>query len=150
MIAQALAAWLHFAAIFITVGILAAELTLYRQEMTVSSARLLRRIDGYYGLAAVLILLTGLARVFWFAKGAGFYSYSPLFWVKMGLFAAVALLSLPPTIQFAKWRADLAAERAPLIDEDRFRRTRKIMWLEVGVFLVIPLLAALMARGVGL
>jgi putative membrane protein len=54
-------------------------------------------------LAAVLALGSGAARVVWFGKGAAFYLHNPVFYIKLALFAAVGLMSIPPTLQFLRW-----------------------------------------------
>jgi putative membrane protein len=149
MLAQAIGAWLHFGAIFCAVACLAAELALYGPAPDVVTARRLSRVDVGYGLSALAILLTGLARVFWLGKGAAFYADNPVFWAKMVLFAGVALLSLPPTVQYLRWRPALAAGQPPLIPVATWRRTRALLWSEAALFAGLPLLAALMARGIG-
>jgi putative membrane protein len=149
MLPQALGAWLHFIAIFSAVACLAAERALYRPALDAASAQRLTRLDLGYGLSAVAILLTGLARVFWLGKGAAFYGGNPLFWAKLAVFAVVALLSLPPTVHYLRWRPALAAGQAPQVHPAAYRRVRALLWCEALGFLLLPLLAALMARGIG-
>ncbi len=64
-------AFLHHLAAFTLVAALAVEFTLIRQELTLSSARRLQVTDMVLGIAAGLLLLVGLCRVFFFEKGSG-------------------------------------------------------------------------------
>ena len=150
MVLQALVAYLHYVSILFTGMLLAYELILFRPELGVREARLLGRIDLLYFGSAMAILATGILRMFWFGKGAEFYLANPLFYAKVGLFVAVAMLSIPPTLTFLRWRPGLAAGQAPLLTAAEVRRVRRFLHAEMGLFLLIPLPAALMARGIGL
>ena len=67
-----LSAFLHSAAGFALVAALAVEFVLMRGELTWGSEGRLRLADMMLGIAGVL-LVVGLARVFWFEKGAALY-----------------------------------------------------------------------------
>jgi putative membrane protein len=147
--ADALVAALHYVTIGATAMLLAAEMILYRREIGAREARLLGRLDGFYGITAGGILLTGLLRVFAVGKPAAFYLDNPVFYAKVGLFIVVALLSVPPTLHYLRWRPALAEGRAPKIGEQDYRRVRRMLHAQFAVFACIPLVAALMARGFG-
>jgi putative membrane protein len=149
MLSQAIAAYAHYLSIFITLALLASELALFRPHMEARTVRLLPRLDLLYLLAVVAIIVTGLLRLFFFAKGAAFYAASEFFWIKMGLFAIVGLLSLPPTVAFLATRKAAAGQSVDLAPE-RFYRIRSFIVAELGVFALIPLAATLMARGLSL
>ena len=70
-------------------------------------ARRLQRIDLFFGIAAVVVIVTGIARVVFGLKGADFYLHNPIFWTKMGLFLLVGLLSIAPTVHYLRWNAAL-------------------------------------------
>lgn len=74
--------------------------------------RLLARLfaaDSLWGVAALLWLVTGLARAFGrVEKESGFYLRNGLFWVKMALFVATVALEIWPMTTFIR-----LAERAP-------------------------------------
>lgn len=93
----------HFLLVFTLVAILAAQSALIRPELTVSSLRLAAGLDRGYGASAVLLLGVGFSRIYWGAKGSSFYLLNPLFWTKIGLFAVIAVLSIPPTLQLIRW-----------------------------------------------
>lgn len=150
MLAQALAAYVHFASILLLAGILTAELVLYRQDLTAAQARLLQQVDLFYLLAALLALGSGLARLLWYAKEPSVYLDNPVFWVKMGLFLAVALASVVPTIHFLRWSPRLKQGHRPEISDRQYRHIRAHLWAEGVLLLAMPLMAVLMARGIGL
>jgi putative membrane protein len=51
----------------------------------------------------------GIARVIYGAKGYLYYIENVWFWAKMASFAAIGLLSIPPTLRFFAWRKAAAA-----------------------------------------
>jgi putative membrane protein len=133
-----LLAFLHHVAAFGLVSALVVELVLIRGELTPAVARKLARTDMVLGISATLLLVVGLVRVFWFEKGAAYYFQNAAFLAKLGLFIAVALLSIYPTIRFIK---GVDAASAP--------RIRRILHLELAGVVLILLFAALMADGIG-
>ena len=147
-LAQAVAAWAHFISIFLAVACVAAEVALYRRAMSGDVVRALQRIDAGYGLAGLLIVATGLLRVFYFAKGADYYVHNGIFWVKMALVATVIILSVLPTMHFLRL-PPIAPPETVSLKNDAYRRIRALLWAEVIVAAFIPLAATLMARGVG-
>jgi putative membrane protein len=86
-------AFLHHLAAFMLVSAIAVEFMLVRQELTLGSARHLLATDAVVGVAATLLLVVGLARVFYFEKGAAYYFASPAFLTKLSVFVVVAILS---------------------------------------------------------
>lgn len=150
MIAEALAAYAHFLSIFSVVSLLVAEAVLYRQRMAPATLAVLRWLDRGYALAAVAVIVTGLLRVFFFAKGPEFYAANPVFWLKMALFVLVGLMSVPPTIHFIK-TAKAAGDDGEIVIPDRtYRHIRGHLIGQIGLLALIPLAATLMARGIGL
>lgn len=148
--ASALMAFLHHLFAFTLTACLVYEFIAFRKGFALEEARRIQRVDLFYGISAGLLLIVGLLRVFFFEKGAAFYSQSPLFWVKMGAFLIVGLLSIDPTIRYIRWNKLIAENKMPEISDKDFKRTRVILWLEVIGIAVILLAAAFMARGIGL
>jgi putative membrane protein len=143
-------AFLHHLAAFTLVAALAVQLVLLRDEITVASARKLQAIDTIYGIAAVMLLIVGLGRVFHFEKGAAYYFHTWTFVAKLSLFVLVGLLSILPTLAFRSWRGAVQQGQAPQVTAQQLQRLRSIVHLElIGVVLII-LCAALMAKGIGL
>ena len=148
MLDESIAAYLHFLSIFATLAVLAAEAALYRSRMDSGTLALLRRVDLAYLFGAIAIIATGRSRVFFFAKGPAFYAGNPVFWVKMALFLAVGLLSLPPTFHYIA-SAKAAMDGGIVVAPDVYRRIRRFIAAQLALFAVIPLAATLMARGIG-
>ena len=97
------------------VAAIAVEFVLLRGELTLWSARRLQVADAVLGIAATLLLLVGLARVFWFEKGAAYYFHNHAFLTKFALFIIVALLSIVPTLEFLSWRKAVKAGQVPAV-----------------------------------
>ena len=142
-------AFLHHLAAFTLVAALAVEFMLLRGELTATRARQILSADRIYGISAGLILLVGLARVFHFEKGASYYFHSIPFIAKLSLFVMVGLLSIYPTVQFLSWRTDVRQGRTPAATDEKVRRIRTIIHLQLAAIAVLILCAALMARGIG-
>jgi putative membrane protein len=142
-------AFLHHVAAFALVAGLAVELVLIKDELTAAAMRKIVRVDAIVGLSAAAVLLAGLARVFWFEKGAAYYFHSWPFIGKLGMFTLVALLSIHPTVRFVKWGQALRQGRMPMVDAAAQRKLRRLIHAELGGVILILLFAAMMARGVG-
>jgi putative membrane protein len=149
MVGEALAAYAHFLSIFALLALLVAEATLYRPSLAERALAVLRRLDLLYLFAAIAVVVTGLLRVFFFAKGAAFYAANPIFWVKMALFLAVGLLSLPPTLHYIR-SAKRVSGGALAIDDRSYRGIRWCLRAQLVLVALIPLAATLMARGIGM
>jgi putative membrane protein len=146
--ADALVAYLHYAAMVLIAVLLVAEQRLCRPGLAAEHVRRLARIDLFYLLAAILAIATGVVRLVWLGKGPSFYLYNPVFYIKLALFAAVGLLSLPPTLQFLRWRRALRAG-GPAPENWQVARASLYIKAELALFALIPLMAVLMARGIG-
>ncbi len=148
LLRDALLAYAHFLAILFLTAVLCAELAVYRQELAAPMARRLQRIDLFFGIAALLVIVTGIARIVFGLKGADFYLHNPIFWTKMGLFLLVGLLSIAPTVHYLRWNATLSAGADSIRDEpSTYGRIRSLLLAEIVVLAFIPLCAALMSRG---
>ena len=103
-------AFLHHLAAFTLVSAIAVEFVMIRQELTASTARKLLATDAVLGIAAGLLFVVGLLRVYYFEKGAAYYFSSHAFMAKFSVFIAVGLLSVIPTVEFVSWRKALHGE----------------------------------------
>jgi putative membrane protein len=144
MLLDAALSFLHFAFAFIVAGALSAEAFVMRLPVDQRVARLLLRIDLFYGVAAVCVIAAGVSRVFFGAAGVDYYAAQPFFWAKMAAFAAVGLISIAPTRAFIGWVKNGPPEEAAA------KRIRRLVMIELHVFVLVPLFAALMARGIGM
>jgi putative membrane protein len=145
-----LLACLHHLLVFTLVALPAVELALLRGPVGAPRLAQLGRADAVYGIVALLVLAVGFGRVFHGAKDAGFYMLNPVFWAKLAFFALAGLASVVPTLRLLRWRT--AARRDPgfVVAEPLLASTRRWLVAELALIVPIPLLAAAMARGVGL
>ena len=140
----------HHFLVFSLIALLAAELASVRVGLTESGLKRLAIMDAHYGLFAGLILAVGFARVYWGVKGPDAYLPNPWFWIKVGAFLVVGVLSAPPTIQFLKWRKASKADPGFSPDAGAVANVRRFLIAELAIFILIPGFAAVMARGYGL
>ncbi len=145
MTTELLLRYIHFISIFTIAATLISEHLLLKKELTRKEIGRLARIDGVYGIAALVLLGAGLT--LWlgsFGKPAEFYSKNWIFHVKVTLFVCIGLLSIYPTVFFLKNRKGDPQEVASI--------PGKIFWmlrLEILLLFIIPLLAGLMAKSIG-
>lgn len=149
LLQDAALSWLHFVLAFILVGSIVAEAFALRLPVDGRVARLLLRIDLFYGVSAFLIILAGISRVVWGAKGWTYYQAEPFFWAKMATFAAIGLLSIGPTRAFMRWAKQAKTDADFAIPEAEAKRVRGVVVVETALVALLLLFAALMARGVG-
>ncbi len=95
-------------------------------------------------LLILAVLAVGFSRAIFAAKGWAYYSHNAFFWAKLATFAAIGLLSLPPTLAFMRWRKAALAPSEPDI-----RSARRYLHWELALFVFLPIFAAAMARGYG-
>lgn len=141
--------YLHFVFVLILAGALAAEAFVLRLPVDGRVARLLLRIDLFYGISAFGLIAAGMARLFWGAKGSDYYTEQWSFWAKMGVFLLVGIISSIPTRRFMRWVKNLRANANFTPDEADVRNVRRLVMIELHLLAFVPLFAALMARAIG-
>lgn len=146
---QAIAAYLHYLSIFALFALLSIEHVLLKPEPTLAQARTLMRVDMLFGIVAGLVMLTGVARLLWFAKGPAYYLHNGFFHAKVALFVVIGVLSIVPTLRLLGWRATVKAGVAPTVSTASVRQMTLIIRLELALLMLVPLMATLMARGYG-
>lgn len=149
-LAAAVFAWLHLLAAGTAAALLMAEFWLCRRMPDRAQVRLLAMADLGYLLALITSLATGLARLVHFGQEPAYYLANRLFWLKITVFLAIGMMAVVPSLQYLRWsrEARSAPAFAPLSRE--VERVRAAIALGLGLWLVLPLLAALVARGYGL
>lgn len=140
----------HHLLVFSLPAILATEAALVRPGMPAATIKRVGVVDLHYGAVAGAILIVGFARVFWGVKGPEAYLPNPFFWAKIGAFALVGILSVPPTLRVLSWRKASKADPAFSPDAGEVGFVRRFFLAEAVVFVFIPIFAAAMARGYGL
>jgi len=139
----------HYLSLMVCFAALVLERRLIRPQPDRRDAIWMVVTDVVYGLAALGVLITGIMRVLYFGQGSSFYTENPLFWWKVGTYLAVGGLSLYPTITYILWAIPLRKGELPQVSESLATRLKWILNIEILGFALIPLLASLMARGVG-
>jgi putative membrane protein len=140
----------HHLLAFGLAAILFAQYALVQPGLAGAALRRVRMFDRCYGLFAALLIVIGVLRVIYGFKGPDFYMANPGFWAKMAAFAAVGLLSIPPTLRFLAWGRRAKADPDFVVPEAEIWRVHTWLGVELIVFALIPIFAAMMARGVGL
>ena len=140
-------AFLHHVCAFTLVSAIAIEFMLIRSELTLASARRLQITDMVLGIAAGLLLIIGLSRVFFFEKGSEYYFHSHAFMTKFAVFIAIGLLSIIPTVEFLSWNKSLRAGQVPAVSAKKLRLITAAIHGELFSIVIIVLCAAIMARG---
>ena len=149
MTLEAILAYLHLLAILTMVVFIASEAALCRVEwLNPAVVERLAKVDMVYGIAAIAVLATGVARTWWGIKGTAWYWTNPLLHLKLTLFIIVGVISIFPTLTYSRWRKALRSSGS-LPAEAEIRKTRKLVMIQAHVIAVIPLAAVFLARGFG-
>ena len=142
-------AFFHISAFLAWIVFASSQAALCRMEwLNAAVVGRLARLDRILWIATAAVLITGLARMFWGAKGAAWYWSNPLLHLKITLFVVAAVLMVGPTRRIARWQGALAAT-GTLPDEAEVRGVRKLVMIETHLVAVIPLAAVFLARGFG-
>ena len=137
-------------AILTLVVFLTSEAALCRSEwMNPAVVKRLARLDLIYGITAVVLLATGLARLYFGVKGLSWYVSQPLFHVKMTLFVLMGLLSIKPTLTFRRWLKALNQTGA-LPGEAEVRSTRRWVMVQSHILPVVAVIAVFLFLAVWL
>ncbi|WP_448572327.1 DUF2214 family protein [Trichothermofontia sp.] len=150
MWASTVTAYLHYLSFMLAFGALIFEVSSLKKDLTLQEAWQIVIADGLYGITALGVLVTGVLRVLYFGQGTDFYLGNPVFYTKVAIFLIVGSFSLYPTISFLLWIPALRQGQLPTLELPKVDRLRGIIRLEILGFAMIPLFAAMMARGIGL
>ena len=84
------------------------------------------------------------------ARTSQYYLANRLFWLKIAIFLVIVIVAIGPTLQYIRWNREArrAPSFAPLTRE--VERVRGSIALGLGLWLILPLIAILVARGYGL
>ena len=146
---EAILAYLHLLAILTMVVFISSEAALCRvQWLNAAVVERLAKVDLVYGIAAIMVLATGVARTVWGVKGSSWYWTNPLLHVKLTLFIVVGVISIFPTMTYFRWRKTLRSTGALPAEAD-ILKTRKLVMVQAHLIALIPLVAVFLARGFG-
>jgi putative membrane protein len=147
MIASSFIAFLHFACAFGVAATLVFEWLTFSKAPTLREAQRLAAADRWYGAFAGGLLAVGALRVFYFEKGLDFYLGTPFFHLKLTLFVLIGLLSIYPTVVFARWRSALQAGQAPQVSDAQHKLISRLLSAQMLLLAGVLLSASMMAKG---
>ena len=78
------------------------------------------------------------------------FDFGPNKWAKVGAFGVVGLLSIKPTVRILAWQKSLKTHAAFIPPAGELQAVRRCKLAEIHVFALIPVAAAIMARGISL
>jgi putative membrane protein len=139
-------AWLHYMSFMLMMASLLGEHLLLKQELAMTQARTVQRLDVIYGASATAVLVTGIMRMF-LEKGVAYYNHHVGFHILVGIFVIIALLSIYPTVIFLRWRSDTRSGKGQQLAHEQYRKMQMIIRLEMALLLLAPFFATWMARG---
>jgi putative membrane protein len=146
MLTDLVLAILHHLAVVCLIVLLAFEFALLKPGLNAKDLNRVARADAAYGATAGLVIVIGICRVIWGFKGADFYLSNPWFWAKMASFAAIGLLSIPPTMALLRWRKTSKRDSQFLPPDADVARLRVFLHSEVALLALVVVFAAAMAR----
>ncbi|MBD2629630.1 DUF2214 family protein [Trichormus variabilis] len=138
--------YLHYLSFMLCFAALTLEAFTLKEELRLHEAWKIVIADAVYGISAVGILITGILRVLYFGKGTDYYLHNPVFYIKVGVFLVVGLLSIYPTVSFINWVKDLLQKQSPTLESVKLRRLLWLIRAELVGLTLIPFLATIMAR----
>jgi len=142
--------YLHYISFILVGAALFTELLLVKSQVSKANLARIVKADGVYGIFSIVLVTTGLIRVYYFGKGSDYYFSNWIFNLKFSLFILVGLLSILPTVQFLKLNKKFKQEpKETQINIPNYSKIRISVILEFFILLLIPFLAILMANGVG-
>jgi putative membrane protein len=139
-------AWIHYVAIMLLIASLLGEHLLLKPVLTAAQARAIQRLDIVYGSSAVIVLITGIMRMF-LEKGVAYYNHNIAFHILFGIFIITAVLSIYPTRLYLRWRSGILAGRGQQLAPAQFRKIQMTLRVEMTLLLLAPFFATWMAHG---
>ena len=140
-------ATLHHAAVLTLLVCTLVSIYQLRQPLTLPGARLLRTTDMLNGIAATLVLVVGLARVFYLEKGSAYYFSNGPFLAKLGFYGLASLLSLVPTLEVRRWRIPLQWGQLPSLSDQKLTALRAVAYLQLACLAAMAICANWAAHG---
>lgn len=145
-----LAAVIGGAHLLLVLGVVVGTLVILlasADEVSAQDLLALKRVYALTAIAMFLLALAGTVLWFWGAKPATFYSNNPVFHAKLSLFALLCLLFAHNGYQIYRLHNRYAADESAMIALDRSLTVlQKAM---IPLLIAIPVMAYLMARGIG-
>ena len=140
-------ATLHHAATLTLLVCTLFSIYLLWKPLTVQSARVLRNTDMLNGIAATLVLVVGLVRVFYLEKGSAYYFGNGPFLAKLGFYGLASVLSLVPTLEIRRWRVPLQTGQLPTVSDQKLTALHTVAHLQFVCLAAMATCANLAAQG---
>ncbi len=137
--------YFHFLGIFVVFAAVLGQHLLLKGTVSRAMIAKAQRFDIAYAVSVVIVLGTGLLQWFSGSKPAVFYSSNPVFHTKLTLFLVIGLVSIYPSVFMGKQKKGAPAELVA-IPKGIVHSIR----LELLLLVVMPLLAVIMANGLGI
>ena len=144
MLLYTIARYLHFIAIFGVIATLIIKNTAIKTLISEEDAINLAKVNLFFNLSLILTCIGGLVLWFWVGRPSNFYTQNPLFLAKLILFTLIFLLSLFTSNFFRKHREP----KKETIEAPKL--IVLLLRLQLIILAIIPLIAFLITRGVGL
>ncbi|MDB5972825.1 MAG: hypothetical protein JWQ90_5275 [Hydrocarboniphaga sp.] len=148
MLPHVIGSSIHYIVVFLLVGTVTAEMYLLKLTPSVENVRVIARADMMYGIAAALVLLSGISGVLHSGKGAPYYLHNGAFHAAITFFILAGLLSIAPTMRYLRWNK-AAKTSGALPTAAQWKAQRKWVHMQLGLFAAIAVCMSMMARGVG-
>jgi putative membrane protein len=105
--------------------------------------------DTFWGVAALLWIVTGLLRAFaGYEKGTEYYLQNDVFLLKMILLGLILVLEIWPMVTLIRWRIRLGRGKMP--DTGPASAIARISWVQTILVILMVFAATAMARGYGI
>ncbi len=146
---EAALAYAHLIAILTWVVFIGSSTALTRAEwLNAAALARLARVDRLAAVGAMAVLISGLARVLWGAKGAAWYLEQPLLWAKLALWLAMVAGGVSASRRIQAWqRVSTSGGGLPAaVDVAAVRRR---LMVASHLMVLVPVLAVCLARGLG-
>jgi putative membrane protein len=145
MILAALLSAIHLLTLVLGAGALFARGRALSRPLDDEGWGRLLAADNAWGIAAVLWIASGLARVYLGGKQPAFYWHNGFFWIKLALFGAVFALEIAPMSTFLRVRQ--ARRQGLTLPQFSLEAYRRVNAVEFALVIMIVFVAAFMARG---
>jgi putative membrane protein len=147
MTLEAILAAFHLVAILTFVVFLSSQAALCRMEwMNAAVVERLARLEVIYGVAAMLVIGSGVGRLVWGVKGISWYLSQPMFHIKITIVVVMAILSIWPSMVFRRWRRSLRATGA-MPQAQEVKKVRRLVMIQSHLLPVVAVIAVFWARG---
>jgi putative membrane protein len=146
---EAALAYAHLIAILTWVVFIGSSTALTRTEwLNAAALARLARVDRLAAVGAMAVLITGLARMLWGAKGAAWYLEQPLLWGKLALWLAMVAGGVSASRRIQAWQR-VSSSGGGLPAADDVAAVRRRLMIASHLMVLVPLLAVCLARGLG-